>query len=206
VALRFTTPLRREFRTARELNSALTSRIQESLAGARVIKAFSGEAVEQSRFEEASRAAFAGAYAARTRLVGFGILAFCLSALPPMLASAYLALLARDGTPLMAGVALAAVGFATWNLGAYGDATRRVGQWSRASRNLMNMWARTQDMTVGMERAFTQVDLDLDVKDDPDAIAVPPFRESVVFRGVDFRYQADRPVLQDIDLAAQAAP
>jgi len=204
MAQRATAPLRESYREARELNSALTSRIQESLAGARVIKAFSAEGVEQRRFEEASSAAFAGAYRARTRLALFGILAFALSALPPMLAAAYLALLARGGTPLMGGVALAFVGFASWNLGAYGDATRRVGQWSRAGRSLLVMWARAQDMAIGMERAFTHVDLDPEVKNESDAIPLPPFRESVAFRGVHFRYQEDRPVLADVDLEARA--
>ena len=203
LALRYTPRLRHGFRQARERNSALTSRIQESLAGVRVIKAFGAEALEQERFEEASRAAFDGAFDARARLAGYGIFAFCLSAIPSMLAAAYLAVLAREGTPLLAGVALAFVGFATWNLGAYGDATRRVGSWARSARVLVHMWGRAQDMAVGMQRAFRQVDLDPEVQDVPDAIPLPPFRGTVAFRGVSFRYQSDRPLLEDVDLEAR---
>ena len=203
LARRYTPHLRRGFRLARERNSALTSRIQEALAGVRVIKAFGAEAMEQERFEAASRAAFASAFDARARLAGYGILAFLLSAIPGMLAAAYLAVLAREGTPLLAGVALAVVGFATWNLGAYADATRRVGSWSGAVRRLVHMWGRAQDMAVGMERAFRQVDLDPEVQDAPEAVPLPPFRDSVAFRGVGFRYQSDRPVLEEIDLEAR---
>ncbi len=204
LARRFTPELRHGFREARERNSELISRIQETLAGMRVIKAFGAEPREQQRFEEASRAAFAGAFDARTRLALYGILSFGLSALPGILAAAYLAVLAREGTQLLAGVALAFVGFATWNLGAYGDATRRVGSWSGAARRLVQMWGRAQDMAVGMERAFSQVDLDPEVQDAPDAVPLPPFRDAVVMRGVSFRYQPDRPVLRDVDLVAHA--
>ena len=204
LARRYTSGLRHGFRQARERNSALTSRIQETLAGVRVIKAFGAEAVEQERFEEASRAAFESAFDARARLAGYGILAFGLSALPGMAVAAYLAVLAREGTPLLAGVALAFVGFATWNLGAYGDANRRFGSWARSARVLVGMWGRAQDMAVGMDRAFSHVDLEPEVQDAPDAVVLPPFREAVVFRGVSFRYQSDRPVLRGIDLEATA--
>ncbi len=65
VAQRFTRELRPAFRDAREKNSVLTSRIQETLAGIRVVKAYGVEAFEQGRFETASQEAFAGARRAR---------------------------------------------------------------------------------------------------------------------------------------------
>ena len=49
--------LRRRFRHARETNAALTSRIQETLAGIRVIKAYGLEHAFQQRFERDSHAA-----------------------------------------------------------------------------------------------------------------------------------------------------
>ena len=48
----FSRPLRIGFRRAREANSALTSRIQETLQGIRVIKAYGAEAVEQAVVKE----------------------------------------------------------------------------------------------------------------------------------------------------------
>jgi ABC-type multidrug transport system fused ATPase/permease subunit len=68
--------MRGRFRHARATNSALTSQIQESLSGMRVIKAFGLERSEQTRFESASNTAFAGAYAARTWVAGFGVATF----------------------------------------------------------------------------------------------------------------------------------
>ncbi len=58
----FSKRLRIRFRRARETNSSLTSRIQETLAGIKVIKAYRAEAVEQVRFEESSREAFRAAF------------------------------------------------------------------------------------------------------------------------------------------------
>jgi ATP-binding cassette subfamily B protein len=61
----FSRPLRIDFRRAREANSRLTSRIQETLVGIKVVKAYGAELLEQDRFEDASLRAFAAAYAAR---------------------------------------------------------------------------------------------------------------------------------------------
>ncbi len=201
-ARHFTPTLGRGFREARERNSALTSRIQETLSGIRVVKACGAEALEQRRFEAASRGAFAGAYVARTRLALLGILAFTLSALPAMLTAATVSVLAREGAPIAAGWALAVVGFATWNLGAYANVMGRVESWSGAARRLLWMWGHTQNMAVGMERALSRVDLRPEVADVDGAIALPPVRHGVAFRGVRFGYDPTRPVLGGIDLEA----
>ncbi len=202
---RYYTPiLRRNFREARERNSALTSCIQETLSGLKVVKAYGAEPFEQARFEAASQAAFDGAYGARTNLALMGILAFILSALPGMLTATVVSVLAREGKPLAAGFALAFVGFATWNLGAYANVLGRVGSWSRGARRLIWLWGRGQDMAIGMERAFTQVDMRPEVEDAEDAVPLPDFRASVVFRGVHFGYDPRHPVLHGVDLEARA--
>lgn len=204
LARHYTPLLRQTFREARERNSALTSRIQETLSGIRVVKAYGAESLEQERFEAASRGAFAGAYASRTHLALMGILAFSLSALPTMLTAATVSVLARESASIAAGWALAFVGFSTWNLGAYANVMGRVGAWSRAARRMLWMWGRTQDMAVGMERAFTQIDMRPEVADAEDAAPLPPFRDTVTFRGVGFGYDPSRPVLRDVDLVAPA--
>ena len=72
--------LRMGFRRAREANSALTSRVQETLEGLRIIKAYGAEEREGRKFEKASKDAFAQAYVARIRFVNFSVFIFCLSA------------------------------------------------------------------------------------------------------------------------------
>ncbi len=205
LAVYFTPRLRRGFREARERNSALTSRIQETLSGIRVIKAYGAEPAEQARFEDASRGAFEGAYHARTRLALMGILIFNLSMLPSMLTATAVSVLARENAPIAAGWALGFIGFATWNLGAYAHVMGRVGSWSGASRRLLWMWGRTQDMAVGMGRAFSQVDMRPEVADAEDAVGFPDFRDAIRFRGVRFGYDPERPVLHGVDLEARAS-
>ncbi|MDX1650359.1 MAG: ABC transporter ATP-binding protein, partial [Myxococcota bacterium] len=70
------TPMRQGFRRARETNAALTARIQETLAGIRVIKAYAAERVWQRRFEDASREAFDAAYRARNLLATLLVVCF----------------------------------------------------------------------------------------------------------------------------------
>jgi len=200
---RFTPHLRHDFRVARERNSALTSRIQETLAGLKVVKAYGVEAAEQRRFEDASLSAFEAAFAARTRFALLGVLAFGLAALPPMIAAAWLAVLAAEGRPLAFGFALGVVGFATWNLGAHADASRRIAGAASSARRLLHLWARAQDMAVGMERAFERVDLRPEVADAEDAVPFPGLREAVTFRGVTFGYDPGHPVVRDVDLRAE---
>lgn len=204
MALKMTPSLRVGFRHARERSSALLSRIQETLSAIKVVKAYGAEAFEQERFEAASKSAFAGAFEGRARLAGLGLVSYVLAAIVPMGTAATLSVLAREEAPLAAGAALAFVGFATWNLGAYADATGRVTSWAMSGRALLYMWAHAQDMAVGMERAFVQVDRKPEVEDAPDAIPLPTFRESVAFYDVHFAYQPDRPVLEGVDLVSPA--
>lgn len=204
LALRATPRLRAGFRHARERSSALMSRIQETLSAIKVVKAYGAEAHEQERFEAASRRAFAGAFEGRSRLALLGIVSYILAATVPMAVATYASLLARDGNPLLLGAALAFVGFAVWNLGAYVAGVGRVSSTAMAGRRLLYMWARAQDMAIGMERAFQQVDRKPEVENAPDAIPLPPFRQAVCFHGVGFAYQADRPVLAEVDIVSPA--
>ncbi|HUP37753.1 MAG TPA: ABC transporter ATP-binding protein [Candidatus Limnocylindria bacterium] len=52
----------------------------------------------------------------------------------------------------------------------------------------------------GLERVFTVLDTELDVKDAPDAVSLPPIRGEIRFENVSFAYDDGRPVLRDIDL------
>jgi ATP-binding cassette subfamily B protein len=53
---------------------------------------------------------------------------------------------------------------------------------------------------VGLERVFSVLDTELDVKDAPDAVALPPITGAIDFEGVSFAYDDGRPVLRGIDL------
>ena len=199
LGLWFSRRLRGRFRKAREATSALTSRIQEVLAGIRVVKAYGAEVAEQRRFEAASRAAFDAAFEARSLLASFLVLLFEVTGVALALAGAVAALRTRRGD----GIAVAAFGFSAWNLGLFNYAKTRFGDGAGQLRALFRTWGRTQDIAIGLDRVFEVLDLEPEVRDAADAIDLPPIRRGVRFRGVSFRYDPARPALEGVDFEAR---
>jgi len=194
----FSRRLRVRFRAAREATSAATSRIQETLAGIRVVKAYGAEAAEQRRFEAASRAAFAAAFDARGLLASYLVLLFQVTGVALALAGAWTALRTRGGDA----IAVAALGFTAWNLGIFNYAKTRFGDGAGQLRALFRTWGRTQDIAIGLDRVFEVLDLEAEVRDEPGAVDVPRIRGGVRFRNVSFRYDPARPALEGVDFEA----
>ena len=199
----FSSPLRRAFRTARERNSLLTSWIQESVLGVRVVKATRSEAVRLEAFQDRSIRAFDAAFRSRTMLTVLGILAFVVIGLAVLATQSTAALWANDEAPTFARNLLLGFGFAIWNLGSFTAATSRIGEGLGSINALISLWGRAQDMAVGLGRVFEVLDLRPDIADAPDARPMPPFRDAVRFRDVRFGYLPGRPVLSAIDLVAR---
>jgi len=202
LAALLTPRLRRGFREARARNSALTSHIQETLAGIRVIKAFGAEAREQARFEVRSREAFAAAFRARSSFAALGVLSFGLVASAILAATGIAALRTQQGAALFAQRLLLAGGFSAWNLGLFSFSKAAFGASTQAIERLLVLWARAQDIAVGLDRVFELLDVEPEVGDAPDAVPLAPPRRGIRFRGVGFAYQPGRPVLEDVSFEA----
>jgi ABC-type multidrug transport system fused ATPase/permease subunit len=200
IGARFSRPMRVGFRHARETNSALTSRIQETVVGIRVLKAYGAEVPAQRFFESDSRAAFDAAFTARNRFAIFKVLAFVAVGTVLLLATWRGSLLTMQGVPIF----VAVLGFTIWNLGLYNSFKDRFGDGTNGIRRLMALWGKTQDIAIGLDRVFEVLDLEPEVVDAPDAIPMAAFRSSIAFRNVSFRYQSDRPTLRGVDLDASA--
>jgi ABC-type multidrug transport system fused ATPase/permease subunit len=196
----YTTPLRRDFRRARERNAALTAQIQETVAGIRVLKAYAGEAAAQARFEAASRSAFAAAFDARHRLAAYSILLFAAVASILIAASAWGAFETREQATLFAGRLFAATGIGAWSLGVFQFFKDRFGDGTNSVRRLFRTWARVQDVAVGLDRVLEILDQTPDVQDAPDAVPLDGVRAGLSFRGVGFRYREDRPAIEHAEL------
>lgn len=203
LGFKFSSPLRHAFRRARERNSALTSWIQESILGIRVVKATHSEGVRQRAFEAHSKGAFQAAFAARSMLVLLGILAFAAIGVAVIATQSGAALLTNAGADTLARNLLLGFGFAVWNLGSFTAANERIGDGLGSLNSLISIWGRAQDMAVGLHRVFEILDLPPDVEDAPDAVPMAPFRSEVRFRGVAFGYRPDTPVLREVDLTAR---
>ncbi len=196
--------MRVRFRRARETASALTSRIQETLAGIKVIKAYGAESREQARFERDSRGAFAAAYDARSLFAIFNVVTFCCVGGALLAAQGVATLATREGSGLFAERILTVFGFTVWNLGLYNVFKVRFGDGAGSVRQLFRAWSRVQDIAIGLDRVFELLDTEPEVQDAPDAIDLDPLRHGVAFRNVSFRYEADRVALDDVSLEAHA--
>ena len=204
LAAKFSSPLRSGFRTTRERNSALTSWIQESITGIRLIKATGIEAKRLQTFEQHSEQAFSAAFAARSQLALFGVMAFVVVGVMLLAQQSITALLSSVEASVFARDMLLGFGFATWNLGAFNVARSRFSDGTVSLEALLGLWGRAQDMAVGLSRVFEVLDLEPEIQDAPNAREMMPFDQLVRFDQVNFSYQADIQVLQDISFTAKA--
>lgn len=198
----FSRRMRVRFRAAREANSDLTSSIQETLAGVKVLKAYGAEARAQTHFEQRSRAAFRRAFEARSLLAIFGMEIFWMAGVAMLASTAWAALATNAGAPLFAQRLLAALGFTAWNLGLFNGIKMSFSGGADQVRRLFSTWGRVQDIAIGLDRVFELLDLDPDVRDAPGAVAIDRVRHGVAFREVSFRYRDDRLALENVSLDA----
>ena len=200
---KFSAPLRHAFRRARERNSLLTSWIQESILGVRVIKATRNEESRERTFGQRSLAAFEAAFKARVMLTVLGILAFVAIGAAVLAAQSAAALWSNAEASTFARDLLLGFGFAVWSLGSFTAATTRMGDGLGAVNALIAIWGRAQDMAVGLGRVFEILDLEPDVLDAADAKPMPQFASDVCFRQVTFGYRPEQRVLEAVDLVAE---
>ncbi len=196
--------LRIGFRAARETNAALTARIQEILEGIKVVKAYGTEPAAQRSFEAHSRAAFDAAFGVRFLVCIFSVLVFGLVSVTTLAGYARMLEMTRLAEPVFAVALLIGFGFDRFTLGVFNLLKGELGWGSGSFRIIYRMWARAQDMAIGLDRVFELLDLEPEVQDAPDAVDLPPFQRDVTFRGVHFGYGPDRPTLEDVGFTARA--
>ena len=163
----------------------------EAFTGHRIVKAFGAEQREADKFERASRDLY------RTNLKVTGVL----SVLPPMM-------------EFVGGLAIAG---ALW----YGsreiaEGRLTTGEFTSFVAALLLMYgpvkklsrvnANLQQAAAASERIFELLDKHTEVVEAPDAQALPPFRDRIEFRGVEFRYEDShgRSTIRDVTFSVRA--
>ena len=191
--------------TSREANSDFTSRVQESFAAVRIVKAYGAGEAEQTRLEQDSITAFNASFRVRNLMAIVGVVTFTLAAAALLGGQILMAVWAQGTREVFAAVLVGLVGlsFVKWNLAAYNWAQDQLGASSESVRSLVTLWAQAQDMAMGLDRVFDILDIEPDVKNDPDAVPMPPLRREIRFSHVDFAYQQDRPILRDVSFAVE---
>jgi len=186
--------------TSRQANSEFTSRVQETFASARIIKAYGAEEKEQLRFEDDSVNAFNASYRVRSLMAIIGIVTFTIAAGALLYGQFLTAIWAVGQRETYATVLVGLVGlsFLRWNLSAYQSAQEYLGASSVSIRDLIDRWTKAQDMAMGLNRVFDILDIEPDVKNNLDAVPMKPFQEEIRFDNVSFAYEPDRPVLHNV--------
>ena len=197
--------IRRRALANRIANSDLTSRLQEAFAAIKVVKANRAEARIFDRFDRDSIRALDAAYFLRLDMA-LVITAVALLGAGMFIAIEYIIVSwVIDGRETFLGALVAAfIGFVVWNVGAVQIANSRMERLVISARRLLEVWMRMQDLFLALERAFYLLDQEPEVVDPDDPVPFPSPIERVGWRRIQFAYEADKRVLRDIDLTADA--
>lgn len=198
----FTPKLRRQSEQARLANSDLTSHIQESVGGVRLLKSCRAEGSAFASFRRRSHGALDRAFELRRTYALLNLAVFLATALFVVVADYFMVHWVWEGKTTFGYGLVALVGFAIWNLGAFQAARDRTISLSATSVSLASLWSILQDMGVGLERAFFLLDLEPEVADAPDAVVMLGLRHGIAFDGVRFGYAQGHPVVDDVSFHA----
>jgi ABC-type multidrug transport system fused ATPase/permease subunit len=158
---------------------------EESIVGVHVVKSFSQEERRDERFARAADSVFERTLAAnRQRAIYVPLLTFL-----PLLAQAAVLLFA--GRMVVSG-SMSVGDFVTFNL---------LLAMLVMPLRMLGMWiGQAQRATAAGERIFEVLDEPEEIADEPGAQPLPAGPGHVRFENVDFGYDLDRPVLEDVDL------
>ena len=189
----------------RAATSDVTSRIQESFAAIRLIKAYGAEEKAQKDLEDDSIVAFNAAFQVRLLIALVTIVMFTIAAAFLLGGEFYMAMRANAGDPTFANELIAVMGFSfvIWNLGAFNWAKDKFHETTGSVRGVMRQWLTAQDMAMGLSRVFDILDIEPDIVDSDDAVPLERFEREIRFDSVRFYYQHDRPVLESVSFTAK---
>ena len=176
--------MRKRSGRAQERMGDLTGIVQETVTGARVVKAFGMEAAERRRFDQANQSYFQS----------FVVLRRLSSAAPPI----------SEFTIVVVAVAMLWLGgreiFVTHTLDANTFVMFIVALLATISpiKSLSEVNSNVQQGLTAAQRIFEVLDTAPEITDRPGARALPPFRGAVRYEQVTFAYDPGRPVLHEV--------
>jgi subfamily B ATP-binding cassette protein MsbA len=186
--IRLSANIKRFTRRGQISTGALTSLLQESIQGNRIVKGFGMEQYENERFVAENRRLF------KQQLRASRIKAMVTPAME------LLASFAIGGVVWYGGWSVVAGGRTQGDFMAFMAAMFLMYQ---PFRNLTRTYTLVHQGIAGAERVFEILDERTEVREKPDALEAPPFAQAIEFHNVDFAYR-DTPVLRDINLRIRA--
>lgn len=166
----------------------VTSHLQETIGGIRVVKSFFREDYEIARFRQINQASFGAAMKAARQSSQLSPIVEFIAAIAVTAIIWYGGWSVIDGE-LTAGELIAFLIYAI-NL-------------ANPVRRLSALYGDIQRSMAAGERVFALLDETLDIREKADAIALPVLRGDVVFDAVHFRYEPSKEVLSGISFHAE---
>jgi ATP-binding cassette subfamily B multidrug efflux pump len=181
------TRTRRGFRQQQQSLGALNGIVEETITGARVVKAFGREQGALESFERANLQLRAAATQAQSYALLMGPLTNLIN---------------NFGLAVVAGVGgwMALQGLVT--VGIIATFVNYSRQLARPLNQIAQLYSSVQSALAGAERVFEVLDEVPELTDAPDALRLEQVQGEVVFDDVCFGYEKNVPVLKDISLRA----
>ncbi len=173
------------FRETRAKIAAVVGDLAENINGMRVIQAFAQEAHAHERFEAINRGN-------RDAYIGAMSLSFIFLPVVDVLSVTATCIVLFGGGFMVAGGSI--------TIGVVVAFLSYVGRFFNPIRDLSQLYTTLQAATAGGERVLELLNTTPQVREHPEAIALPEVKGLVELRGVSFRYTPDVEVLSQINL------
>ena len=183
----FSRRIRATYRNIREMTGQLSAKLQENLAGMRVIKAFSREPIEHELVSERSLALFS----ANLRTSRMSSLFY------PAIST-----VSATGTVMVLGVGAYLISRGHFTIGALTAFTMYVRNFYQPIGDFIRSFDSVQRALAAGERIFEVLDTPVEIDDPPRPTPLPAVRGEVEFRDVSFRYATGDSVLNGVSVLA----
>jgi len=197
LAWMFADSMRAGFIAERETTAQATTRIEETLASIRTVKAFGTEARETENYARDNWDAFLAGRRARLRLARYRVMTNTVRGL------AYVAAMYVGATEVMAG-GTAGLAHVAVSLGLFQGSLTLFEHVSARTRNLADLWGSMQDVVVAISRVLEMLGQTPE-QSVASGHAIPPkSATALTFEHVTFGYDPRTPVLSSVNLEARA--
>jgi subfamily B ATP-binding cassette protein MsbA len=166
----------------------LSTLLQETVAGMRIVKAFVMEDYERERFRRQNDRVFRAMLRAN---------------ILDSLTHPVMETLGAFGVALVIAIGGYSALSGTLTPGAFVTFLAALGSLYQPLRRVSQVNNNVQQGIAALERIFQLLDTRSEVVEGPDAVALPPFRDRIAFVGVQFAYAGDQPVLDGVSFEAK---
>lgn len=190
LAIYFNRKMKRAFKKNRQRVAEINTQIEDSLSGVRVVKSFANEEIEIGKFQEGNRNYIESKKDSYRYMAGYH------SSVGAMTTMVTVIVIVVGGV-LMTNSTIKATDLITFLL--------YISNFTEPVKKLINFAEQFQNGYSGFERFMEVMDIEPDIQDDKDAIAVQNFKGDISFENVSFHYESNNEqVLNHINLGVTA--